>query len=53
MKRACLLSLVLIEDPGGRPLRLYEDSYALVVGVSRYRNGWPSLPGVPDDVRQV
>ena len=32
MKRACLLSLVLIEDPGGRPLRLYEDSYALVVG---------------------
>ena len=69
MKHACLLSLVLllwpivsvgvqrgvvlIEDPGGRQVRLYEDSYALVVGVSKYRNGWPSLPGVPDDVRQV
>lgn len=45
--------VVLIEDPGGQSVRLYEDSYALVVGVSRYRNGWPSLPGVPDDVRQV
>ena len=45
--------IVLIEDASGRPVPLYQDSYALVVGVSRYRNGWPSLPGVPDDVRKV
>ena len=69
MKHAWIMSLVLllwpveslalqrgvvkIEDPSGREIPLYQDSYALVVGVSKYRNGWPSLPGVPDDVRQV
>jgi hypothetical protein len=32
---------------------LYKASYALVIGVSDYTNGWQSLPGVKSDVQAV
>ena len=31
----------------------YAESHALVIGVSQYRNGWSSLPGVRKDVKEV
>jgi hypothetical protein len=34
-------------------VNLYKASYALVIGVSDYTNGWQSLPGVKSDVKAV
>ena len=34
-------------------VKLYKASYALVIGVSDYTNGWQSLPGVKKDVEAV
>jgi len=33
--------------------QLYKKSYALIIGASNYRNGWPPLSGVKTDVRLV
>ncbi len=35
---------------GGETIDLYDESHALVIGVSDYTNGWPSLPGVKRDI---
>jgi len=32
---------------------LYNESHALIIGVSSYSRGWPELRGVMDDVREV
>ena len=32
---------------------LYEQSHALVIGISDYSNGWPDLPGVKNDIDAV
>lgn len=45
--------VVKIPDAKGRDQSLYDESHALIVGISRYTNGWPSLPGVKEDVREV
>ncbi|MGH9843811.1 MAG: caspase family protein [Blastocatellia bacterium] len=37
----------------GEMLDLYDESHALVVGVSDYNNGWRRLPGVKSDVPAV
>lgn len=37
----------------GEILPLYSASFALVIGASQYTRGWPDLPGVIDDVRQI
>lgn len=34
-------------------IKLYEDSYALIIGVSNYTSGWPILPGVKKDIEAV
>lgn len=34
-------------------LKLYDGSYALVVGESDYTNGWDNLPGVRNDIAEV
>ncbi len=47
------LGTVPIRDKAGKEVGLYEGSYALVVGISDYTNGWPDLPGVKDDVSAV
>ncbi|MBI4390211.1 MAG: SUMF1/EgtB/PvdO family nonheme iron enzyme [Nitrospinae bacterium] len=44
---------VQIKDNKGREVLLYKESHALVIGVSEYTGGWPRLPGVADDVREV
>ncbi|MFB3083078.1 MAG: caspase domain-containing protein [Gammaproteobacteria bacterium] len=63
----CLISviaLVYMAEPGaattsvslkledGRTIKLYDRSYALVVGTKDYA-AWPTLPGVGDDVNAV
>ena len=52
MKRPATKSIV-IRDRSGKQVGLYENSYALVIGVSDYTNGWPVLPGVKKDVAAV
>lgn len=42
-----------ITNSEGEQILLYKNSYALVIGVSNYTNGWPSLPGVKKDVEEV
>ncbi|HYN85596.1 MAG TPA: caspase family protein [Pyrinomonadaceae bacterium] len=37
----------------GTNVRLYNESHALVIGVSDYTNGWADLPGAETDVREV
>nr|NQU91545.1 caspase family protein [Bacteroidota bacterium] len=37
----------------GKTTTLYSGSHALVIGVSNYSNGWPDLPGVKNDIREV
>ena len=32
---------------------LYRDSYALIIGISEYTNGWPRLNGVSKDIQLV
>jgi hypothetical protein len=47
------LGVVHIKAEDGRELKLYERSYALVIGVSDYTQGWPRLPGVRKDIEEV
>ena len=44
---------VRITDRLGRHIGLYTASYALVIGVSKYRAGWRELPGVDEDITAV
>ena len=44
---------VEIKTTAGETVGLYEESHALVIGVSDYTNGWPKLPGVRKDVKAV
>jgi hypothetical protein len=37
----------------GQNVKLYDESHALVIGVSDYTAGWPNLPGVKRDVQAV
>ncbi|MEI7982170.1 MAG: SUMF1/EgtB/PvdO family nonheme iron enzyme [Bacteroidota bacterium] len=37
----------------GKPTTLYQGSYALIIGVSQYNNGWSQLPGVKEEVSYV
>ncbi|MFA7243003.1 MAG: caspase family protein [Sulfuricellaceae bacterium] len=45
--------LQVLRLPGEKAIKLYANSYALVIGASDYANGWRKLPGVPDDVAAV
>ncbi len=38
---------------GGQSVKLYANSYALVIGASHYTAGWPQLPGVLKDIQEV
>ena len=44
---------VEIKTQTGESVGLYEESHALVIGVSDYTGGWPRLQGVREDVRKV
>lgn len=41
------------DDTGKKQSFLYNKSYALLIGVSNYTNGWPVLPGVLKDIKLV
>ena len=42
----CGVKRVEIKTSSGEAVGLYEQSHALVIGVSDYTNGWPKLPRV-------
>jgi formylglycine-generating enzyme required for sulfatase activity len=42
-----------IRAEDGKDIKLYDRSYALVIGVSDYAAGWPKLPGVKKDIEEV
>ena len=44
---------VPIKDKSGNQVLLYQESHALLVGVSEYTEGWPNLPGVRGDISKV
>ena len=44
---------VKVKAADGSLLELYEESHALIIGVSDYANGLPSLPGVMRDVTEI
>lgn len=46
------LRVVEVKTPSGKKVGLYNESHALVIGVSDYAN-WPVLPGVMDDISAV
>lgn len=47
--------LVKLPNENGKTenIQLYEGSYALLIGSSKYTNGWNDLPGVSDDLIEV
>jgi len=47
------MDIVSIKDKAGNQVGLYKESHALVIGVSQYTAGWPSLRGVKKDIVQV
>lgn len=42
-----------IRSVNGNEIRGYKASYALVIGVSDYNNGWPDLDEIPAELDQV
>ena len=42
-----------IQDSSGKQVGWFEGSYALVIGVSDYTAGWPKLPGITDEAKQI
>ena len=44
---------VVIKDGSGQQVALYKGSYALLIGVSDYTAGWPSLNSVPGELDRV
>ena len=46
-------NLITIKDKVGNDIDLYKNSYALVIGVSDYTNGWPVLKGIKKDVVKI
>ncbi len=45
--------VIYVKSHDGKPLWLYENSYALVIGNSHYTNGWSPLKGPSGDVDDV
>ena len=46
---------IKVKTDGGqtKEIKIYDGSYALVIGESDYTNGWDKLPGVKTDVAEV
>jgi hypothetical protein len=44
---------IVVKTKEGTTVSSYKDSYALVVGVSDYSNGWPDLPNTISDATKV
>ena len=44
---------VRVQGEDGKEIALYEESHALIIGISNYTNGWKVLGGVKQDVPEV
>lgn len=44
---------VRVHDEDGKLVAMYEESHALIIGISNYTNGWKPLGGVEQDVPEV
>jgi hypothetical protein len=44
---------ITVKDAVGNQVGIYEESHALVIGISEYTEGWPNLPGVKNDIKEV
>ena len=44
---------ITVKTKDDKYITLYKNSYALVVGISNYTNGWPQLPNAITDAREV
>jgi len=44
---------VAVKDDSGQELLLYKGSYALIIGVSDYTNGWPDLRSIPEELDHI
>jgi hypothetical protein len=44
---------VVLPNEIGEQAQLYQNSHALLIGISDYQNGWPDLPGVRKDMALV
>jgi hypothetical protein len=42
-----------VVDSKGRQIGEYQASHALLIGVSRYTNGWPQLESIPAEMTQI
>lgn len=47
------LQVDILQDENGQPVTLYEESYALLIGISDYSGGWSDLLGVQEDIEAV
>lgn len=43
----------IVKDTAGNQICIYEESHALVIGISEYTEGWPELSGVKNDIKEV
>ena len=44
---------VVLPTETGEQTQLYQNSHALLIGISDYQNGWPDLPRVRKDIALV
>jgi hypothetical protein len=44
---------IVIRDSDGQEIDLYKESHALLIGVSNYVKGWPTLRGVKKDIGEL
>ena len=47
------LNVLPIKDSMGKTVGLYKGSYALVLGIADYSAGWPKLPSVIEETKQI
>ena len=47
------INVVPIKDTSGKQVCLYTGSYALIIGVSDYTAGWPKLPSVVAETKEI
>ncbi|WP_321492922.1 caspase family protein [uncultured Desulfobacter sp.] len=45
------LSQLSIKTESGQTVGFFNESHALLIGVSDYRNGWPDLESIPGDIK--
>ena len=44
---------ITVKTDEGEELPLYQNSYALVIGITDYTEGWPDLPNATQDAIEV